>query len=105
MLATMSNTKNNDCDLVQNVENEYLDGGVIHDDDDDVYNCDDVCCNSMQWVLVTDWGAPVHNWPSPLHDADDDDDADYDADYDLYIMSQKMSTSSLESPVTICNHP
>ena len=48
MLATMSNTKNNDCDLVQNEENEYLDGGVIHDDDDDVYNCDDVCCNSMQ---------------------------------------------------------
>ena len=45
---TMSNTKNNDCDLVQNEDNEYLDGGVIHDDDDDVYNCDDVCCNSMQ---------------------------------------------------------
>ena len=82
MLATMSNTKNNDCDLVQNEDNEYLDGGVIHDDDDDVYNCDDVCCNSMQWVLVTDWGAPVHNWPSPLHDAaaDDDDDAAGDDD-------------------------
>ena len=42
---------------------------------------------------------------------DDDDGDDNNNDGDIYIywwsvfLSRKMSTSSLESPVTTCNHP
>ena len=47
-----------------------------------------------------------------LYDDSDYDDDDSDCDDDIYIMmkcvcvclSRKMITSSLESPVTTCNH-